>query len=124
MLQGGLKGGDYIPYNEKEMQEFMLGISKQLRLGISSPNVDPTTGGDLPNTYTGVSADLSEDGVYRIWLTRQIIQPLMRDNLSPSVRLVLQFHVALTLLHEFAVSNLFTKITCLGSYTLISSSIF
>lgn len=84
-------------------------ISKYIRLGISDGNADPT--GNTPEVnvkYDGVALPPREDdnGIYRIYIAYQIIKPLLENDIGPSTRLALQFHVALTLLHEFAVSML------------------
>jgi hypothetical protein len=81
-------------------------ISRSIRLGISDGNVDPT--GNNPEfkaNYNGVALPPWEDKPrnYRIYIAYQIIEHLLEDEVGPSTRLALQFHVALTLLHEFAV---------------------
>lgn len=85
-------------------------IVKRMRLGISDGKFDPTGRQTSRHwqQYDGVTIRplKGDDNIYRIYLAYQIIAPLLVDNLGPSIRLALQFHVALTLLHEFAVSIL------------------
>jgi hypothetical protein len=82
-------------------------ISKIVRLGISDGQSNPTGGkSGLVVKYDGVAIPPWEDdgNTCRIYLAYQIIEPLLDDEIRPSTKLALQFHVALTLLHEFAVS--------------------
>lgn len=81
-------------------------ISKNIRLGISDGKANPTgANSDIRVKYDGVAIPPWEDDgkTYRIYLAYQIIEPLLDDEIGPSAKLALQFHVALTLLHEFAV---------------------
>jgi hypothetical protein len=76
-------------------------------LGISDGKAIPTgANSDLRVNYNGVTIPPWEDGGenYRIYLAYQIIEPLLDEEIGPSTKLAVQFHVALTLLHEFAVS--------------------
>jgi hypothetical protein len=91
---------------EQATRERIAAISKNIRLGISDGKAVPTgTNSNLKIRYDGVAIPPWEDDrkSYRIYLAYQIIEPLLGAEIGPSTKLALQFHVALTLLHEFAV---------------------
>ncbi len=95
------------PAMERATRERIAEISQDICLGISDGTADPRgTSPELKLRYDGVAIPSWEDDKkkHRIYLAYQIIEPLLDDRIGPSTRLALQFHVALTLLHEFAVS--------------------
>jgi hypothetical protein len=92
----------------KATRERIAAISKNIRLGISDGKAAPTgANSDLKVNYDGLTIPPWEDDGEncRIYLAYQIIKPLLDDEIGPSTKLALQFHLALTLLHEFAVSS-------------------
>ena len=92
----------------EDTRERIAAISKNIYLGISNGKAVPTgANSNLKVNYDGVAIPPWEDDgkTYRIYLAYQIIEPLLEDKIRPSTKLALQFHVALTLLHEFAVSS-------------------
>lgn len=101
-----------IPSRVQATHNRILEISKNIRLGISDGNTDPTGANpELKMKYDGVALPPWEgdNRNYRIYIAYQIIEPLLDDKIGPSTRLALQFHVAVTILHEFAVSILELK---------------
>jgi len=92
---------------QQATQNRIAALSKNIRLGISDGKAIPTgANSNLRANYDGVAIPpWDDDGeTYRIYVAYQIIEPLLDDEIGPSTKLALQFHIALTLLHEFAVS--------------------
>jgi hypothetical protein len=112
------------PENKNATRKRIAAIAGNMRLGISDGEADPKEIQHLRSgiNYDGVAIPPWEDdgSTYRIYLAYQIIEPLLIEDLGPSTRLALQFHVALTLLHEFAVS--FSQV--ISDLMLIVASIF
>jgi hypothetical protein len=96
------------PESKEATRKRIADIAKRMYLGISDGQADPTGTQRFGFNvhYDGVAISPWEDDnrTYRIYLAYQTIEPLLVDDLPPSTRLAVEFHVALTLLHEFAVS--------------------
>ncbi|KAL2063401.1 hypothetical protein VTL71DRAFT_5206 [Oculimacula yallundae] len=80
----------------------------KLKLGFMSDGVNPNTGPSVsPSeaTFYGVTL-LSNNSDICIYLSCDLLTPLMRQDLTSSERLLQTFQVAVTLVHEFMVSCL------------------
>lgn len=110
------------PASVSATRKRIAAITKRIRLGISDGQADPMGFKTYSIHYDGMTIPLWEDDseTYRIYVAFQAIEILLLDDLAPSTRLALEFHIAVTLLHKFAVSIL-QMIPCL---MLIVSSIF
>lgn len=91
----------------KAEQEKFNALAKILKFGITSGQTDPTTGLPDEGTWAGLTEpeSASNEHLPKIWLDSASLDILASTTLTPPERLIAQFNVAITLLHEVAVSN-------------------